>query len=84
MTRIDRLALVGEGGVSTDNECAGDARKICCQTLGDAIDEVVLPLVATDMAKGITTMESRSAGTRLPRTGKTEQKRLTERTRLEN
>jgi hypothetical protein len=46
------LTLVGESGVARDHERAGDARKIGGETLGDAIDEIVLFRIAAYIGKG--------------------------------
>ncbi len=52
LARIDGLALVGEGGVPSDHDSAGNARQIRRQALGDAIDERILLLAATDIGEG--------------------------------
>jgi hypothetical protein len=38
-----------EGGVSGDNECAGNTRQIGRQTLSDAIDEIFLLGITSDV-----------------------------------
>ena len=48
---IDRLALVGEGGVAADHEHAAHARKVGRQALGDAVDEIVLLGIAADIGE---------------------------------
>ena len=39
---IDRLALVSEGGVSADHQHPAHSREVGRQTLGHAVDEIVL------------------------------------------
>jgi hypothetical protein len=51
LARIDRLALVGEGGVPPDHDSAGNARQIRRQALGDAIGDGVLRGAATDIGE---------------------------------
>ena len=42
---VDRLALVGEGGVAGDDEAVGEMREVGGEVVGDAVGEIVLFLV---------------------------------------
>ena len=49
LLRVDRLALVGEGGVAGDDEAVGEMREVGGQVVGDAVGEIVLLLVAAQI-----------------------------------
>ena len=49
---VDRLALVGEGGVARDDERVGDPRQVGRQALGDAVDEMLLLRAAAEIGEG--------------------------------
>ena len=60
LLRVDRLALVGEGGVARDDERVGDPREIGCQALGHPVDEMfLLGRRRRGLAKGSTTIDTR-------------------------
>jgi hypothetical protein len=52
LPRIGGLALVGERRVARDDESAGQARKVGRQTLGHAVDKIVLLFPAADIREG--------------------------------
>ena len=58
---VDRLALVGHGGVPRDDEAVVDAREAGRQFVRQGVDEVVLRRVAGEVGEGCTTIESRAA-----------------------
>ena len=51
LLHLDRLALVGEGGVPRDHEQAGDLRKIGDQVLGHAVAEILLLGIAAHVGE---------------------------------
>ena len=52
LLRIGRLALVAEGAVAGDHHRAGDARQIGRQIVGDAVGEIVLLGIVTQIREG--------------------------------
>ena len=51
LLQVDRLALVGEGGVAPDHERAPNAREVGRQALRHPIDEMLLLRVAADIGE---------------------------------
>ena len=52
LPRLDRLALVGEGGVARDDDGVGEPREVGRQALDDAIDEQLVLLAAAEAGEG--------------------------------
>ena len=52
LLRVDRLVLVGEGGIARDYEAAGDPRQIGREVLRDAIHEILLLGVVRQVLEG--------------------------------
>ena len=52
LLHIDMFAFVSESRVAADHERAADARQICGQALGDAINEILLLGIAADIGEG--------------------------------
>ena len=48
---VDRFVLVGECGVSTDDERTGDTRQVAGQALGHTINEIFLLGITTEVGK---------------------------------
>jgi hypothetical protein len=49
---VDRPAFVREGSVARDDKGASDARQVGRETLGDAVDEILLVGIAADVGEG--------------------------------
>ena len=49
---VEALALVGEGGIASDDETAVDARKRSGEVLGDTVGEIILRRIAGKVDKG--------------------------------
>ena len=49
---VDRLALVGKGGVARDDEAVADARESGGQFIGERVGEVVLRRIAAEIGEG--------------------------------
>ena len=52
LPEIDRLALVLEGGIAPDDDKLGESRQLGCNVLGNAVAEIVLLRVATEVCEG--------------------------------
>jgi hypothetical protein len=49
---VDRFAFVGESRAAADDECTGNAREVGRETLGNAVDEILLFAIAADVSEG--------------------------------